>query len=162
MPADRAPRPLAAAGLGAAALGWLVTTVVLGILGMHALTTGGLAGSAAATTAPGAAHDMSMHMSMHMAMPMPMSPPADSTTDPSWAARASLEAPAPTPTAGDMVMACAFMIGAAVFVLVRRRQGSTREDRPRAPTYLARLVRRDVLTHDTGPPPAVTLSVIRC
>lgn len=156
MPADRAPRPLPDAALGAAALGWLVATVVLGILGMHALTTGGPVGSAAAPTAHGAAHAMSVHMSM----PMPHA--ANSTTDSPSAARASLHAPAPAPTVGDMVMACAFMVGAAVFVLVRRRQSPTREDRPRAPTYLARLVRRDVLTHDTGPPPAVTLSVIRC
>ena len=140
-----------------AALAAVVATIVLGILGMHALSTHTV---------------MSHNMTAPMTGPMtaPMTGHVDGIRD-AGAAHGSATAaevfaagPAGSGHAmGDMVMLCVFMLAAAGALLLaltapRRTPRPYATSRASTSTFL-RLPR---LRAATGPPPAWEFSVIRC
>lgn len=136
-----------------AALAAVVATIVLGILGMHALST----------------HTVMSH-TMTAPMTAPMTGHVDGIRD-AGAAHGSATAaevlaagPAGSGHAmGDMVMLCVFMLAAAGALLLaltapRRTPRPYATSRASTSTFL-RLPR---LRAATGPPPAWEFSVIRC
>lgn len=152
---------------GGAALAALVGSLVVGILGMHALASHGT------PAAPAAASSTSSSAGMPSAHDAAMAT-GDSHAGHAHAAAATAASPAGAATgvdAGsssghgmtDMVMLCVVMLAAAgLTLLVRLFGGSFRPLLPAALQPAA--VRERVLqwVRGTGPPPVWAFSVIRC
>lgn len=148
----------------------LVTALVVGILGMHALASHG---SPTAPTAPTAAS------STWSSAGMPSSRDAATATGDSLAGHAHAAAATAVPTEGavtgvdvgtgsghgmtDMVMSCIVMLAAAALTLLVRLFGDP--FRPLLPAaFEPAVVHERVLlwVRGTGPPPVWAFSVIRC
>jgi hypothetical protein len=147
-------------------LGAIVTAIVLGMLGMHTLTTPAEGAHGVATTAevgwaslsvgPPMAHDTMTTSMPESADPQSVGAPSNSSPD------------GQLPVAGGhglghLLMLCAAMLAAATVTLVLTRWLSARA------TSVRRLVRRSpspqpgaLARLGTGPPSAWSFSVIRC
>lgn len=153
--------PAAARVSGPAALAAIIVALVVGILGMHALTSHGTTvapGAATGTTAPGHASEM-MARTSHDAHAHAAEHATGTTAVPTGADRGS----GPGHDMADMAMLCAVMLaGAALTLLVLLAVGVRRPLLPAS--FAPAAVRARVLTWvcGTGPPPVWQFSVIRC
>lgn len=123
-----------------------VAALVLGILGMHALTTHGASHAPGADTT-GATHG-AHHATAEPASSVPAVTPGDAGGD---------------GHAGGTALLCAVMLaaaGGAVLLLSALRRSGASWRVP--PPVLRTLVRRTTSRLSTGPPPAWEFSVIRC
>jgi hypothetical protein len=136
------------------ALGVAVVAIVLGIIGMHALTTHSVMTNGDHTATGPMASDPADHVIAGMVGEADAAPAAGPVLGPASGSGHGM---------GDMVMLCAFMLGAAGVLLLilralRRSPASWIYVRAVSHAY----VQLPRLRADTGPPPAWEFSVIRC
>lgn len=142
-----------------ALLASVVASIVLGIIGMHALSTHGIMGSTdhSTMTSPIAAPMTGAHgdMSGSLTSPAPEGPAGVVTTAPDSGDGHHM---------GTIVMLCLAMLAATAAALLLvlvglRRRPRVWAHRPAIPTTVTRWV---TARHGTGPPYVWNFSVIRC
>lgn len=160
-----ATRPRAGQDRARARLGLVVAVaaIVLGILGMHALTTHGtshhpgMSGMTAMPELPGTA-PMNSTESMSVTGHQHATAPYTAALTPATAATGDSHGG----QTGSMIMLCAVMLAAAASAALLLALRHTTTTWRTIPPYVRAVLTRTTARRATGPPPVWEFSVIRC